>query len=57
MAVRAPHLYSSLRCFCLGAFKALSAELDSGVDLKKVGSRSLVDYCQVQSTAGAPAPG
>ena len=33
MAIRAPHLYSSLRCFCLGAFKALSAELESGVDL------------------------
>jgi hypothetical protein len=26
------------------------------VDLKKVGSRWLVDYCQVQSSAGAPAP-
>jgi hypothetical protein len=27
------------------------------VDLKKVGSRWLVDYCQAQSTPGAPAPG
>ncbi len=26
MAVRAPHLYRSLRCFCLGAFHVLSAE-------------------------------
>jgi hypothetical protein len=25
-AVRAPHLYRSLRCFCLGAFNVLSAE-------------------------------
>ena len=24
--VRAPHLYRSLRCFCLGAFHVLSAE-------------------------------
>jgi len=31
--VRAPHLYDSLRCFCLGAFKALADELESGVDL------------------------
>jgi hypothetical protein len=31
--VRAPHLYTSLRCFCLGAFRALLAELDSGTDL------------------------
>ena len=33
MAVRAPHLYQSLRNFCLGAFKALSAEVDGGADL------------------------
>ena len=33
MAVRAPHLYSSLRCFCLGAFKTLAGELESGADL------------------------
>jgi hypothetical protein len=33
MAVRAPHLYRSLRCFCLGAFRVLSAELDDGVEL------------------------
>lgn len=26
MAVRAPHLYGSLRCFCLGAFRVLSEE-------------------------------
>ena len=33
MAIRAPHLYSSLRCFCLGAFKALADELDAGAEL------------------------
>ena len=33
MALRAPHLHRSLRCFCLGAFRVLSAELDEGVDL------------------------
>jgi hypothetical protein len=27
------------------------------IDLKKVGSRWLVDYCQAQATPGAPAPG
>ena len=26
MAVRAPHLYRSLRCFCLGAFHVLASE-------------------------------
>jgi len=31
--VRAPHLYTSLRGFCLGGFRALVAELDSGTDL------------------------
>ncbi len=31
--VRAPHLYSSLRCFCLGAFRALLDELHAGADL------------------------
>ena len=33
MVVRAPHLYSSLRCFCLGAFRALLEELNDGADL------------------------
>ncbi len=33
MGIRAPHLYESLRCFCLGAFKALSAELEAGAEL------------------------
>ena len=33
MAVRAPHLYEALRCFCLGAFRALLAELAEGADL------------------------
>jgi hypothetical protein len=31
--LRAPHLYPPLRCFCLGAFRALLAELDEGVEL------------------------
>lgn len=31
--VRTPHLYSSLRCFCLGAFRALLDELHEGADL------------------------
>jgi hypothetical protein len=33
VAVRAPHLYNALRCFALGAFRALLADLDGGVDL------------------------
>jgi hypothetical protein len=31
--MRAPHLFTALRCFCLGAFRALLVELDSGIDL------------------------
>ena len=30
MAVRAPHLYRSLRCFCLGTFSLLHHELEHG---------------------------
>ena len=33
MHVRAPHVHTSLRCFCLGAFRALLAELEEGADL------------------------
>jgi hypothetical protein len=33
MAARAPHLYQSLRCFCLGAFRFLQAELAEGAEL------------------------
>ena len=33
MAVRAPHLYQSLRCFCLGAFRTLLDELAEGAEL------------------------
>jgi hypothetical protein len=33
VAVRAPSLYQSLRCFCLGAFAVLSRELEAGVEL------------------------
>ena len=31
--MRAPHLYSSLRCFCLGAFRALLDEVHDGAEL------------------------
>jgi hypothetical protein len=31
--VRAPHLFSTLRAFCLGSFRALLAELDRGAEL------------------------
>jgi hypothetical protein len=51
VAVRAPHLYHSLRCFCLGAFRALLGELAEGADLpfafEEHGSRgrpSLYEY-------------
>lgn len=30
MPLRAPHLYKSLRCFCLGAFSALAADVEAG---------------------------
>lgn len=33
MAVRAPHLYRSLRCFCLGAFALLGREIAGGAQL------------------------
>jgi hypothetical protein len=33
VVVRAPHLCSSLRAFCLGSFRALLAELDRGAEL------------------------
>jgi hypothetical protein len=33
VALRAPHLYRSLRGFCLGAFRVLCAELDGGAEL------------------------
>lgn len=33
MAVRAPNLYRTLRCFCLGAFSLLNREMDGGADL------------------------
>src|ERR687885_481943 len=33
MPVRAPHLFKALRCFCLGAFRALLAELEEGAEL------------------------
>ena len=33
MAVRAPHLYYSLRCFCLAAFSLLQADVEAGDDI------------------------
>ena len=33
MAVRAPHLYRSLRCFCLAGFSLLSRDVADGADL------------------------
>jgi hypothetical protein len=33
VVIRASHLYSSLRCFCLGAFRALLDELHDGAEL------------------------
>jgi hypothetical protein len=33
VGLRAPHLHRSLRGFCLGAFRVLCGELDSGTDL------------------------
>jgi hypothetical protein len=33
VAVRAPHLFSTLRAFCLGTFRALLAELERGAEL------------------------
>jgi hypothetical protein len=33
VGLRAPHLYRSLRGFCLGAFRVLCGELDGGTDL------------------------
>jgi hypothetical protein len=33
VAVRAPHLFTTLRAFCLGTFRALLAELERGAEL------------------------
>ena len=33
MAVRAPHLYRSLRCFCLAAFSVLAADVEGGDEI------------------------
>ena len=33
MAVRAPHLYRSLRCFCLAAFSVLAADVEAGDEI------------------------
>lgn len=33
MAVRSPNLYQALRCFCLGAFSVLSAEVEGGAEI------------------------
>lgn len=33
MAVRAPHLYHALRCFCLAGFSLLAADVDAGDEI------------------------
>jgi hypothetical protein len=33
VAVRAPNLYATLRCFCLGAFSLISRDVDAGDDV------------------------
>ncbi len=33
MAVRAPHLYRSLRCFCLAGFSLLAADVEDGAEI------------------------
>ena len=33
MAVRAPHLYRSLRCFCLAGFSLLAGDVENGAEL------------------------
>jgi hypothetical protein len=33
MAVRAPHLYRSLRCFCLAGFSLLAGDVEAGAEL------------------------
>ena len=33
VAVRVPHLYHSLRCFCLAAFSLLGADVEAGDDI------------------------
>ncbi|MGB2875740.1 MAG: hypothetical protein WBB76_09745 [Gaiellaceae bacterium] len=51
MAVRAPHLYRSLRCFCLAGFSVLSADVAAGDEIPFAfeehatpGSTSLYEY-------------
>lgn len=50
MAVRAPHLYRSLRLFALGSFALLSREVDAGAEIPfsfeehDGGKRPLYDY-------------
>jgi hypothetical protein len=33
VAVRAPHLYRSLRCFCLAGFSLLASDVAGGAEL------------------------
>ena len=47
MAVRAPHLYHSLRCFCLAGFSLLAADVEAGADLP---------FAFEEHTSGGPAP-
>src|SRR5919198_3536676 len=47
VAVRAPHLYHSLRCFCLAGFSLLAADVEAGADLP---------FAFEEHTSGGPAP-
>jgi hypothetical protein len=33
VAVRAPHLYETLRCFCLAAFSLLASDVEAGDEI------------------------
>ncbi len=47
MAVRAPHLYRSLRCFCLAGFSLLVAHVEQGAELP---------FAFEEHASGGPAP-
>jgi hypothetical protein len=47
VAVRAPHLYRSLRCFCLAGFSLLAADVEQGAELP---------FSFEEHASGGPAP-
>jgi hypothetical protein len=47
VAVRAPHLYRSLRCFCLAGFSLLAADVEQGAELP---------FAFEEHASGGPAP-